>query len=97
MTQELADKLINHYEGVVRQAEGMDNLWEILELCCDTQTTCGVCNCATRVFDADVYEDAWVTSFGAFWFKYPTNCNTKPEIIEALQFRIDRLKTFKSA
>jgi len=95
MTQELADKLISHYEDVVRQVEVMGSIETIYDLLYSTNTSRGVCMCASEVFNEDVYADLWINSFGeSFWFRYPSRYDTKPEILEALQFRIDRLKTF---
>ena len=95
MTQELADKLISHYEDVVDKVKGIDNVEAILDLLYSTNTSHGVCMCASEVFNEYVYDDLWINSFRqSFWFKYPSYYGTKPEILEALQFRIDRLKTF---
>lgn len=97
MTQDLANKLIAHYEGVIEQVKGMDRMVSINDLLRTTGTGCGICKCASEMFGECIYSDIWVESFGgSFWHEKPYHCTTKTEILEALQFRVDRLKTFKA-
>ena len=100
MTQDLANKLIAYYEESIREIEKMDYIHVIRKYLFERKIYLGVCYCSYSIFKTDLYDDEWVESksldvFDVFWFKYPNSVNTKDKILEALQYRVDILKTFK--
>ena len=98
MTQELADKLIAHYELAVSEIDELPYMWQINDYLHDKKIINGICHCANHVFGENIYDDEWVNKqnnvFG-MWYTRPVKFDNKHEIIYALKFRIDRLKTFK--
>ena len=101
MTQELIDKLITHYEGVISKIRESDDCQEIGYILETSSTMCGICHCAIVQFDEDIYDDIWVKSKcpegKGYWTIEPTRktTNTIAETIECLQIRVDIMKTFK--
>ena len=103
MTQDLANKLIAHYEESIREIEKMDDVFLIKEYLRKMEIDYGVCNCSIKVFRKDLRYDSWVRSncgindflINEFWFGPPILLRTKDKILEALQVRVNILKTFK--
>jgi hypothetical protein len=99
MTQDLANKLIAHYESVIQQVQQCDdNGYGIIR---KNKVSCGICYASRELFNKDMYSDDWVHRMSAVqgnvnkWGKYPSDENTKEQNITALQLRVDILKTFK--
>jgi hypothetical protein len=98
MTQKLIDKLIAHYEWCVKEIEGMEDYCKIFEFAMENNVCQGICMCASEEFDVSIYNDKWVKSFKTdtnYWTDCPLYVDNKQRTISALQFRIDRMKTFK--
>lgn len=68
----------------------------------------GICSCIWEKFGEKFGVrfgsiDPWIKSFLVlskdvtlrYWFRTPDSCKTKKEVLNALQLRVDRLKTFK--
>ena len=107
MTKKLCDQLIAWYEESIEQIDQVP-AWAIdgiQEIVAKRTLRNGICICASIEFnDSDVYWSDWVQSFNQvdgskWWFgnKTPGDCDTKEEVIELLQKRVDRLKTFSEA
>ncbi len=101
MTQNLAHKLIKHYTEVLNEVKSAgENFWEIKLITARTHTDFGICACAKSIFRSDINYDTWIEAFPeyengkGFWFDTPFRCRTIESIIEVLQLRLDRLKTF---
>lgn len=101
MTQELADKIIAHYEMVIDKIKGMTNPINIQTVLDKEDVKLGICYCANKQFGEDIYNDKWVASFkdeSHYWFNsIPSALNNKENILTTLQLRVDRLKTFKES
>lgn len=103
MTQELADKIIAHYEMVIEKIKDMTNIITIQIILDKAFVDLGICSCANKQFGEDIYNDKWVNSFKQiencqYWFKViPCVQHKKEDILTSLQLRVDRLKTFKES
>lgn len=103
MTQELCDKLIAWYEesiGMVEQIPA-DDMYKIRKLLNARSVHSGICACASFEFDESIYSDEWVrqnkTEGSDMWYKALYMADHKEEVIELLQKRVDRLKTFSES
>jgi hypothetical protein len=102
MTQDLANKLIAHYEEAIAKVEKADmgNLRKMIE---GMYVDRGICWCAKHVFATNIDYDSWVSSKispnnGGYWFTTPFVsfvCSDKTDVILCLRARINILKTFK--
>ncbi len=55
----------------------------------------GVCSCASIEFGQDITEKYWIIKYckrGSYWAIQPRFANTKKEMLELLQFRLDLLR-----
>ncbi len=99
MSKPLATSLIKHYEETIVIINGIDDLNSIKKILRERYVNAGICNCAMRLYSIIIYGDYWVKNFSAnfdnFWFRQPIEFDNKVEIIDALQSRVDRLKTYK--
>ena len=104
MTQELADKLILHYENTISEIELCDNNIDITNILRDTKTQLGICFCSESFFHTPVWEDNWIRSkvrkinniqYGFYFYSTPNDFDDKKIILDCLQKRVDILKTFK--
>lgn len=95
MTKELADKLIAWYEESISIISEKD-IHSIRYILYERYIDSGICNCAQSKYRIRVYDCKWVNSFGnsAYWYGVPSCLSSKKDIIESLQNRINRLKTF---
>ncbi len=99
MNQILVNKLIKHYEKTINQIKLYGwFMWIIRSILYSTKTNFGVCYCS-YVYGITLPNE-WVLSKLEYstdiryWYKTPNECNTKVEIIECLQKRIDILKQY---
>lgn len=97
MSKLLATSLIKHYEDTIVIIDGVDDLNSIKKILSERYVINGICYCSMRLYSVFIYYDKWVNSFNFcnFWFKQPIECDNKVKIIDALQSRVDRLKTYK--
>ena len=98
MNQILANKIIEGYERIVKEVEGMCGVVSIDKYLHSQKTAHGICKYAMAVLGEDIFGDDWVMSVSnadGSICRHPRICTTKPEILQALQTRIDILKTFK--
>lgn len=101
MTEQLAKQLIEHYEQCIKEVKQCTTVYSAQDVCYKHTTDVGFCYCASKVFDVDIYSCEWVKSFKPeknSWYIAITaeDCLTIPDIIDALQTRVDILKTFKN-
>lgn len=101
MTQEIADKLIQWYEESIEMIQKLSSRIDVGDILSDRGLSHGICSCASINFGYYLYTDDWVNSFMAvdgskWWFgNYtPIDAKTKEKVIDLLQKRVDRLKTF---
>ena len=101
MNQQLANQLIEHYEKAVKVIKRKRSLQKAHEYCDEMHIDFGICRCARNVFDVNVgMENVFIKTniqHGYYFCKFPLECETIPDITEALQTRIDILKTFKES
>ena len=98
MTQELSNKLIAHYEEHIKEIEKMHDVSFIKTHLKINHMDYGICHSAIRLFKVDLTCDNWANSkcrVGDYWFDYPKILFSKKSILEALQYRVNILKTFK--
>jgi len=97
MTQELVDKLIDHYDMVINRINETEQLSLIMIILQKSHTNLGICKCALA-FGQDVFNNEWILSKiigeGAYMAPVPQLRRTKSQIIECLQIRVDILKQF---
>lgn len=71
---------------------------KVFGLLCKRCVGRGICYTSKDIFAIDISNDEWVRNFtnghNMYWFVAPYKCNTKDEMVSALQMRIDRLKLF---
>ena len=92
-TKELIEKLIAHYEQAIEKVSSV-NKWIAIALILELyQVQCGVCNCASGVFNVDIYNTKWVESYGFIWSEYPMHQETKDGVLRTLNVRLTNLKT----
>jgi hypothetical protein len=101
MTEQLAEQLIEHYEHTIKMVRQIDlgfNIRSAIILCEINKIQYGLCFAADSLFKKNIYFCDWVRSFknANYIATTPKTCNTIPEIITALQIRVDILKTFKN-
>lgn len=98
MTTELVQKLIAHYEMVVGKVKECDNISNAGDILLATNTLNGICNCSDSFFGESIEDNEWVMnqcpSTEWYWGDPPGYYTTIPQILTALQLRIDILKTF---
>ena len=97
MTQELAQKLIAWYEESIAMIEKEEEPKNIPGILWKRGINRGVCRCAFVIFDIDLCSDSWVNSQATprgYWGSGPNRAETKEEVIQCLQLRVDILKTF---
>lgn len=96
-TTQIQEALLNHYIEVINKVKKEDD-WEVIQdILRETHTNQGVCNCAERVFDVDIYCSQWVNEntnsrTGNIWGVFPHHSDDKQEVIQLLQLRIDILQ-----
>lgn len=98
MTQQLANQLIADYTEIISRISGMEDLDKIKTFLFINRATDGICDYARVRYNTNINQDDWVVKYdkyGGYWDVRPIRCGTKPEIIRALQVRVDILKTFK--
>ena len=99
MTQELAYKLISHYEKSIKEIEKMHDVLSIKMYMSRKKILFGICNCASYLFDTQLYENDWVRSKCLpktnDWDIFPYHLPTKELILASLRVRVNILKTFK--
>ncbi len=97
----LVIKLIKHYERVIEIISKETDIVKIQYIISNNNVEFGICSCVQYEFGDDIYRDDWVNSFKCkqdsvnYWFEVPYGKNDKDQIIDLLQKRVDRLKTFK--
>ena len=103
MTEQLAKQLIEHYEQCISKVRQCTILKSAKEICKKYSAERGVCYCATIVFDKPIYGCKWLLEKSTFVVinsdyiaNVPAMCETIPDIITALQTRVDIVKTFKN-
>lgn len=96
MTQELADKLIAHYEAVKEECSGFTKADVVRSICRQNEVNVGICKASEIIFGIDVWLCDWVTSNcnGMFWDNIPELCHSAKRMIQCLGTRIDILKQF---
>lgn len=94
-------KLLTYYEhhlAVIKKSKkGFDSNYSY---CVNKILNKGLCAASYHVFDKLIFETKWVKKeltknqyFGIYWFKTPEYCTTTKELIECLEYRINKLKT----
>jgi hypothetical protein len=103
MTEQLAKQLIKHYEKCIKDVQLFYTLEGAKAICKEYSVERGVCYCANIVFDEAVYGCQWLLEKSKFVIinsdyitNVPAMCETIPDIITALQTRVNILKTFKN-
>jgi len=97
MNQILCDKLIQYYEKAILEIENLEQ-YDAFKKLTKLYLTLGICACAEHVFNENIYNDSWVESFNPnspFWFHVIGSTTEVTDMIDSLQLRINRLKTFK--
>lgn len=101
---EIQTKLLNYYEMVIEKVKGMEGEYDIMYLLNKKYMEHGLCFCSKNKFNKDISKSNWVilnkSLSSDYWgktpvyafYKNPNSTNTKPEILEALQFKADKLK-----
>lgn len=102
MTEQLAKQLIEHYKKCISEVQECDNTKDAISRCRHYYTGQGLCYCVYKVFNKDIYGCKWLTRMiklndrKEYITVVPTQCETIPDIISALQTRVDILLTFKN-
>ena len=110
MTEELRNKLIDHYENVLRR---LNSKWfkficyfltsryelrQIKQVLRSTYTGSGVCYAANLKFQTNIFKCRWINSHiptsGSYWCKVPIQAASPDEAKKLLQIRIDILKSY---
>jgi len=96
--REVIQGCIKHYEAVIQIAEVSDDWFTIME---NNKVHAGLCRYLDRN-RVPINLQKWVKrvslmygDFGMgckFWYKIPAHCTKSYEAIEALQYRVDRMK-----
>ena len=103
MTQNLADKLILHYENTIDKIKETPDETELLyDILNETYTENGICRCSSHKFGILLHKDEWIKLkvkeiiiYGQYVYDIPIDFDYKEKIINCLQIRVDILKTFK--
>jgi hypothetical protein len=94
-TLELQRALLAHYNLAKQRAGQAETFEDAKRIIKQMLVHKGLCYCAHEVFFEHVYDEEWVIGnapFGkVYWRSLPSAANTKEEIIERLQLRIDIL------
>jgi hypothetical protein len=93
LTKELLIKLIDYYKEHLEVIKD-DNFITYLEYLSDVGLNFGICYCSSVIFEKDITEyiiDKTKTNSTGYWFKTPYFSETKEEIIECLEFRINKM------
>jgi hypothetical protein len=89
--QEIITLLIKDYEWAIEKVSKMEYL-ATHEFLVNEHLSNGVCNAAKLRHDQHIYCANWVyRSEDAYWTTPPKRCETKEEIIQSLQTRLDIL------
>ena len=99
MTQDLANKLIQHYQNCIIKIKEIGFFNELLEFCFKQNIQDGACCVAYINFKKLIIHNSWVLSKcdkNGVWCACPRDLHTTTEIINVCQKRIDILKTFKN-
>jgi hypothetical protein len=92
MNEPLRDKLVAHYERVKAEVSKCESVADALGICRRNHVDFGICLCCIHIIPVDVFHCDWINS--KRWGLYPYSYQDMPNIITALQTRIDILKTF---
>jgi hypothetical protein len=99
--KELIIALVKHYKSVIKEIKvtKKDNINFILEL---NNVELGICYCAYKQFEQNIYNKRWVERYSLTrgkWGTYPCWTANKKQVVDALQVRVDNLnkelKTYK--
>jgi hypothetical protein len=103
ITEELAKQLIEHYTNCINEIEKSPNINDAISICIRYATELGICKAATLLTEEYIYGCEWIKNLatvninGSLYATHiPVLCDTIPEIITALQTRVDMLLTFKT-
>ena len=94
--KELLPLLIAHYEKVIKEVT--ENTWgdTCYHIITKNSVDRGICYCANRVFNVNIYDKKWVKKAGKkdepYWCLQPSWWTSKENNIERLQFRVDKMK-----
>jgi hypothetical protein len=86
--KELLEKLIAHYEKSIELVKGESELGTLQM----KHVNWGVCRCAKKVFNQNIYHEEWVLKYGSYWDDYPIYATSIPEAISLLQVRVDIMR-----
>lgn len=95
--KKIVQLLINRYQSCYDTIIGFGNSEQrILNYLRSVDCDRGVCNCAMRVFGVSVGYRQWVadnmTGASTVWWEFPCYCKTSKGMVDAIAFRLDRLK-----
>jgi hypothetical protein len=93
--KELLPLLIAHYEKVIKEVT--DNHWNDTwyDVIKKYNVNKGICYCADKVFNTDIYGMAWVKNASdniSYWYMLPCSMVTKKQNLDRLQYRLDTMK-----
>jgi len=93
--KEILTKLIRKYNLVLREIKPVKDYREILRIVDNHNCGMGICTVTDANFNVSIYNKAWVNrekTDNFYWHTYPNEVTSKAEIIDCLQFRVDKMK-----
>jgi len=94
--KEILTKLIRKYTLVLREIKNVRIYRKIYQILSDNNCHVGICCAAEYNFSTWLYSKVWVNKEkdeqGMYWYKCPFQADTKKEIIECLEYRINKMK-----
>lgn len=98
LTVELANKLIDHYEKVIRKASRCSSLKSALWLVRYYNVDYGICGCSASIFKCYLSECDYITSklpeHRRYVYPLPIQSTSTADVIDRLRYRVDILKQF---
>lgn len=93
--KEILTKLIKKYTLVLREIKNVRIYVKVCKILRDNNCHIGICRAAEYNFNTWLYSKTWVNrekSDSFYWYACPYEVTSKAEIIDCLQFRIDKMK-----
>jgi len=93
--KEILTKLIKKYTLVLRKIKPIEGYEKIIRIVGNHNCEIGICGAAELNFNVFLYSKTWVNrekSDSFYWYACPYEVTSKAEIIDCLQFRIDKMK-----
>lgn len=94
--KEILTKLIRKYTLVLQEIKNVRTYHKIYQILTDNNCLLGICSAAKYNFNILLYDKIWINkekdSYSDYWYKCPYNAKGKKEVIECLEYRINKMK-----